>query len=153
MEFLAELHPRIVHFPIALFILYSIFEISGIVLKKEFLSKAAYITLIMGIIAALLAVLTGNQAQDAAKLILNSKTPGILEAIEKHQDFATITIWYFSIVFILRTNLLIKKKFNSNWKYLFIGLSLIGCYLIYSTGYYGGELVFKHGIGVHILNK
>jgi uncharacterized membrane protein len=153
MEFLADLHPRIVHFPIAFFIIYSVFEISGIILKKDFLNKAAYIILIFGIITALLAVLTGNQAQNAAKLILNRKMMGISEAIKKHEEFATITIWYFTLLFILRTYLLIKKKYEGSWKYIFIGFGLIGCYLIYSTGYYGGELVFKHGIGVHLQGK
>jgi len=153
MEFLADLHPRIVHFPIAFFIIYSVFEISGIILKKDFLNKAAYIILIFGIITALLAVLTGNQAQDAAKLILTGKMTGISEAIEKHEEFATITIWYFTLLFILRTYLLIKKKYENSWKYIFIAFGLIGCYLIYSTGYYGGELVFKHGIGFHLQVK
>jgi uncharacterized membrane protein len=153
MEILAELHPRIVHFPIAFFIIYFIFETSGIIFKKDFLNKAAYIILIIGIITALLAVLTGNQAQNAAKLILNGKISGISEAFEKHEEYATITLWYFTALFVLRTYLIINKKFNSSWKYIFIGFGLIGCYLIYSTGYYGGELVFKHGIGIHLLEK
>ena len=153
MELIANLHPRIVHFPIAFFIIYALFEIFGIILKKDFLIKAAYITLILGIITALFAVLTGNQAQDAAKLILDDKTVGISEAIKKHEEFATITLWYFTALFILRTYLLINKKFISSWKYIFIGLALIGCYLIYNTGYYGGELVFKHGIGIHFQVK
>jgi uncharacterized membrane protein len=153
MEFLADLHPRIVHFPIAFFIIYSVFEISGIILKKNFLNKAAYIILIFGIITALLAVLTGNQAQYAAKLFLDGKMLGISEVMEKHEEFATFSIWYFSALFILRTYLIIKKKYEGSWKYIFIGFGLIGCYLIYSTGYYGGELVFKHGIGVHLQGK
>ena len=153
MQILAELHPRIVHFPIAFFIIYTLFEISGIILKKDFLIKAAYITLILGIITALMSVLTGNQAQNAAKLLFDYKIVGVSEAIEKHEEFATITLWYFTALFILRTYLLINKKFNSSWKYIFIGLGLIGCYLIYSTGYYGGELVFKYGIGIHLQVK
>jgi uncharacterized membrane protein len=153
METLAELHPRIVHFPIALFIIYFVFEISGIMSKKDFLNKAAYIILILGIITALIAVMTGNQAQNAAKLILNGKISEISEAIEKHEEYATITLWYFTALFVLRTYLLIRKKFNINWKYVFIGLGLIGCYLIYITGYYGGELVFNYGIGIHLSAK
>jgi len=153
MELLANLHPRIVHFPVAFLILYSVFEISGVILKKDFLNKAAYLTLIFGIITALMSVLTGNQAQEAAKLILSGKSIGISEALERHEEFATITLWYFTALFILRTYLLINKKFINKWKYLFIGLGLIGCYLIYSTGYYGGQLVFKHGIGIHLQVK
>ena len=69
MEFLAGLHPQIVHFPIALLILYSIFEILGILLKKDFLQKSAYLLLGLGVLVSVAAVLTGNQAGASAELI------------------------------------------------------------------------------------
>ena len=66
MEILAGLHPRLVHFPIAFFVLYFLLETAGVMLKKEFLTKAAYIVLGLGILSALAAVLTGNQAHEVA---------------------------------------------------------------------------------------
>ena len=69
MEFLAELHPRIIHFPIAFFILYFLFETTGILLKKEYLLKSAFIVLILGVFFSLLSVLTGNQAHEVVKQI------------------------------------------------------------------------------------
>lgn len=164
MEFLAGLHPRIVHFPIAFFTLYFFFEMFGIILKKDFLLKAAFIILIAGVITALGAVLTGNQAHAAAKLIANEDVnlfnPLIDSSLAEHEQYATITLWYFTAVLILRTYLLVKKNFGdfsfsekSNWKYFFIALGLIGCYLIYITGIHGGNLVLKHGIGTQLFGK
>jgi len=152
MEFLAELHPRIVHFPIALFILYFLFEITGILLKKDYLSKAAFIILILGIIMAVVAVLTGNQAYEVAKQSIKNIS-GLNELIVQHETNATITLWYFFFVLILRTYILVKKKFETNLKYIFIILGLIGCYLIYITGIHGGNLVFNHGIGTNLIGK
>ena len=152
MEFLSELHPRIVHFPIALFILYFFFELFGVTLKKDFLLKAALVTLIVGVLTALLAVLSGNQAQAAVRLLFKD-TNDLYELIELHEEYATITLFYFSAVLFLRIYLSIKKRLDSNLKYLFIILGLIGCYLIYTTGIHGGDLVFKYGIGTQLLGK
>jgi len=152
VEILAELHPRIVHFPIAFFILYFFFETFGVILKKDFLLKAAFLILIVGVLTALIAVLSGNQAQAAAKLLLTNGND-LNELIEIHEEYATITIWYFSALLILRTYLVIKKRFDGNLQYLFIVLGMIGCYLIYTTGIHGGDLVFKHGIGTQFFGK
>ncbi|PKL84111.1 MAG: hypothetical protein CVV24_01700 [Ignavibacteriae bacterium HGW-Ignavibacteriae-3] len=152
MEFLSELHPRVVHFPIAFFILYFIFETSGIVLKKDFLQKGSLLILIFGVGTALLSVLTGNQAQAMADL----RFPENIEfnrLIEVHREYATVTMWYFSLIMILRIYVVIKKKFVGNLMYVFILFGLIGCILVYLTGIYGGDLVFKHGIGTQILGK
>ncbi len=158
MEFLSEIHPRIVHFPVALFIFYFFLETSGIIFKKDFMLKTAYLILAVGVFTALLAVLTGNQANAAVKLLAKNKS-GLNDLIELHENYATATVWYFSALLIFRTYLLVKKKFwesitsNGKFKYLLIVLGLIGCYLIYMTGIYGGDLVFKHGIGTQLFGK
>ncbi len=153
MEFLAGLHPRLVHFLVTLFILYFFLESFGILLKKEYLMKTAYIILIIGVVMAIGAVLTGNQAQDVAKQILESNYVNVSPFIDLHEEFATLTLWYFFAILLLRTYLMLKKKFSGNLKYVFVPLGLLGCYLIYVTGVYGGDLVFKFGIGTHLLGN
>jgi uncharacterized membrane protein len=59
-------------------------------------------------------------------------------------------LWYFFAVLVLRVYLTVKKKFTGKTKYLFIVLGLIGSILIFLTGSYGGDLVFKYGIGIKI---
>lgn len=149
MEFLAQLHPKIIHFPIAFFILYFLFESSGIILKKEFLLKSALIILILAIIFSVLAVLTGNQAYEILKE-RQTDTAIYKDVINQHELFATITLWYFIGVMFLRIYFVVKKKFVGKNQYLFIVLGLIGSLLIIITGSYGGDLVFKYGIGTKI---
>ncbi|HOI30688.1 MAG TPA: DUF2231 domain-containing protein [Melioribacteraceae bacterium] len=149
MEFLAGLHPKVIHFPIAFFILYFIFETAGIILKKEYLNKSAFIILALAVFFSIVAVLTGNQAHEMVKQI-QADAALYNELIDKHELFSTITLWYFLALLIARTYLTVKKKFADKLRYLFVLLGLIGTVLIYLTATYGGELVFKYGIGTKL---
>lgn len=156
MEFLASMHPVAVHFPIVLFILYTLFEAAGILLKKDFLSNSAYVILVLAIIASLAAVLTGDQALKIAELInrnnLKAGSSGIpLGIVQKHEDFATITLWYFVALLVIRVVLKVKKKFTGFYKYAVLIIAFAGTLLVLKTGELGGELVYKHGVGTELI--
>jgi len=151
MDFLSTLHPKIIHFPIALFVVYALLELIGVVAKKNDFSKAAYILLLIGMLGAFAAVLTGHQAEDAWK----SWTAGSHGLLEEHETFATFSLWYYFLVVILRTAFVIqvevKKKYSDSAMKIktgFVLLALLGCFLIYKTGEYGGKMVYGHGVGV-----
>ncbi|MGE5496537.1 MAG: DUF2231 domain-containing protein [Syntrophothermus sp.] len=156
MDFIAGLHPKVIHFPIVLFLTYSLFEIAGIVLKKDFLSKSAFFLLIMAVMGAIAAVLTGDQAAQMADkwadLLDNTDIIIPLGAIENHEEFANITMWYFAAVAVLRIYLTIRKRFDGWLKYSFIVLALIGCFLVYQTALLGGRLVYHNGVGTELVN-
>src|SRR5574339_63523 len=98
MEFLAQFHPKVVHFPIALLLLFVLLESIGILFKKEFYQKAAHLVLFLGVLGALAAVLTGQQAEEAFEYF--NKASG--ELMEKHEYYANLTIWYFAVLLVLR---------------------------------------------------
>jgi uncharacterized membrane protein len=150
MEYLSQLHPFIIHFPIAFLASYMLLEFCGAIFKKEFLSSAAFVLLFAGVVLGLAAVLTGNQASDHAKILLKNNPQEILNAIENHETFATITLWYFAALLVLRIYLTIKKKFGTGWKFGCASLGLTGCYFVYQTGALGGHLVYYFGIGTKI---
>ena len=153
MEFLGELHPIVVHFPIALLIVYSLFETIAVFTKKNFLFKSAYLLLILGIIGSITSVLTGNQAEDLIEVskLTASYTPSQL--IDEHEEYATITLWYFTGVLVFRTYLIIKKKMDTKYKFLLPFAAVVGCYFLYQTGNYGGRIVHEYGIGSKIIEK
>jgi uncharacterized membrane protein len=136
MEFLAHIHPKIVHFPIAFLMIYPLMEFLALVTKKEFYTKAAGLFLIIGTIGAFLAVFTGNQAfsiiKDWGKVSSN--------IFNSHQTFANLTMWFFTGVLVLKIYMTIKKKVNQKTIIILFLLSLVGCYLVYQTGNYGGKL-------------
>ena len=153
MEFLANIHPVIVHFPIAFFVAYVFLEVASLIAKKESLCKMAAIFLGAGVIFALLAVLTGNQAHEVLKPALKMKPSYIEEAIENHEQFATITLWFFFAMLVLRVYLLIKKNLSPNWRFVFFVLALLGMYFVYQTGILGGRLVYDFGVGTKLFIK
>lgn len=148
-NFLAEIHPKVVHFPIALFTTYAFLEIVGILLKKEFLSRSALLILCIGVVTSFFAVLTGNQA--ATDFAFWSDQSSAL--LNEHQTHATYLLWFALFVCALRIVLVIKKKMAGSVKYLFVLFALVLIFLVYQTGNYGGDLVKKFGVGTEVIIK
>lgn len=140
---LAELHPKIVHFPIALLSTYSVLEIVGILIKKDSINKCALLLLFLGVVASFFAVLSGNDAFSAYNLWSKETT----DVLNEHQKYATFLLWFSLIICALRLFLTLKKKFSGYKKYVFVIFSLIILFLVYQTGEHGGKLVAKFGIG------
>ncbi|MGQ9799806.1 MAG: DUF2231 domain-containing protein [Ignavibacterium sp.] len=106
MEFLSSLHIKIVHFPIALLFIYPFLELMSFFFKKEFFSFTSLVILIIGILSALSAVLTGNQAFNS----INNMAPEIKSLFEIHQFYANLTVWLFTAILFARIYLQIKKN-------------------------------------------
>ena len=148
-------HPRFVHFPIALLSTYILLEIIGVVFKKDFFSKAAHLILFLGVLGAVAAVLTGNMAEEAAEKLFDEKDIIIpFGSISDHENWATITVWYFAGVLVLRTFFVLKKSFKGIYQYIFIVLAIVGMYFVYQTGEHGAKLVYglkeKGGVGTEL---
>lgn len=148
-NFLAEIHTKVVHFPIALLTIYSLLEIVGIVFNKEFITKSALLILCLGVISAFFAVLTGNQAysvfthwNDQSSVLLN-----------EHQTFATYLLWGSVLICVFRIFVSVKKKFNGLIKYLFVLFAIAIIFLVYETGVHGGDLVKKYGVGTDLFDS
>jgi uncharacterized membrane protein len=150
MELLARLHPEIVHFPISFLLIYVLLEIAGVLSKKVFFQKTAYLFLFLGVLTAVAAVITGNQAADIASGWKDRGAVIPFELVKEHEEFATITLWYFTGLLVLRTFIVLKKKFKGITQYLLILFAVIGGYLIYETADHGGKLVYEHGVGTEL---
>jgi len=136
MEFLAGIHLKIVHFPIAFLSMYPLIELLYFVTRNEFYNKSAFLFLLIGVIGAILAVLSGNQAYS----LVSEWNPKSLEIFNAHQTYANISIWYFTILLVLRFYLHVKKKLNRYLLVVILILSILGSYFVYQTGLYGGKL-------------
>jgi len=145
-SFLASIHPKVVHFPIALLTTYSLLEIVGIVTNKEFISKSALLILCLGVFTAFLSVLTGNQASQEFNFWNNESKALLVE----HQNYATYLLWGAFAVCTLRIFLTVKKKFSGGIKFIFILFAIAIIFFVYETGIRGGNLVNKYGVGTDL---
>ncbi len=149
MEILSKIHPVVIHFPVAIFSLYALLEIVNLFLEDTKYHKWINGFLLLGVVAGITAVLTGNQAASNLKNI-SSVTENIKELIEEHETYATLTMWYFTILLSARFYLTNKKKFTKMLKVTFVILAIVGLFLIYETGEHGGKLVYDYGIGTKL---
>ncbi len=137
------LHPMIVHFPIALLIVGLLADAIGLFSKKEFFSKAGFYLLILGTIGVIAAYFSGNLAGEGV-----TEAGSLKQALETHEDAAELSIWLMSAAALVRIAFIAFKRYSGSLKWVAFALFLIGVLSIARTGYYGGELVFKHPAGV-----
>ncbi|MCX8056378.1 MAG: hypothetical protein N3F03_02060 [Ignavibacteria bacterium] len=154
METLASFHPKVVHFAIALLLTYVLLELLYLIFKKDWLNKSATLILLFGVLGAAASMLTGNQAYHYAESLFDNYDVKIpLGLIDEHEHYATWTIFWFLGILIIRFFLNLKNKFKGWLQIAVFVLSLVGIYFVYETGEYGGELVYKHGVGTKVIEK
>ncbi|MBP6910344.1 hypothetical protein KBC03_01990 [Patescibacteria group bacterium] len=87
-----NLHPIMVHFPIALLTIYSLLEIASLFRKVRHNRTVWYIKLfllLVGLISIQAALTTGEAAGDAGF--------GVRDIMERHENFANISVWLYGI--------------------------------------------------------
>lgn len=140
-----HIHPILVHFPIALLIVGFLFDIAGLFIQKEFFSKTGFYLLILGTIGVIAAYFTGNLAGGGI-----TEQGMLKDALETHEEAAELTIWLVSITAVSRVLLVLLRKYKGPLKATVLVLFFASVLAIGRTGYYGGELVYKHAAGVQL---
>ncbi|HKJ46823.1 MAG TPA: DUF2231 domain-containing protein [Balneolales bacterium] len=145
-----NIHPIIVHLPIAALLLAVFFDFLSLIFKRqEWLSKAAVFLFIIGAIGAILAVFSGKEAAEHLTI-----PKSMYHDVGEHADWGKATAWFFGIYAAFRLILIWwnKHKKQSIKLGAFI-ISLVGVFLLVETGDHGAKLVFKNGIGTVSLKK
>lgn len=139
---ISHIHPMLVHFPIALLIAGFFSDILGLFVKKEFFTRAGFYLLILGTLGAIAAVITGHMAGDGIE------SGSLKQAVEVHEDAGTLTLWLALITSAFRIVLVWLEKYRGILKAAALILFFATVLSVARTGYYGGELVYKHAAGV-----
>lgn len=149
------IHATIVHYPIALLSIGILFRIAAIWIKKpkySFLLPSAWTLLLLGVIFSWVAVIDGLVAADIVRETIKN-----LDILDKHIAHAFIASIGFSVALSLdwiRANFFAKfqKKHQIVKKGLVLGIWFLYLFSLTNlvlTGYYGVELVYEQGVGVH----
>ena len=140
-----NLHPLIVHFPIAWLIAAVVVDLVSLVLPRlswgGITATALYVA---GAISALVAYFTGRQAAQSVLV------PGMAQAIMvDHWNWALATTIYFAVLAAVRVLAALTRRHPPLWlRTASVGVALAGMLLLFHTGEQGGRLVFEHGVGV-----
>ncbi len=141
-----NIHPIIVHFPIALLNAFLIMELLGFVLKKEDLRIAATWMLYLGTLGAVAAVSAGLWA---ASTVPHTEEEHLI--ILKHRNFgvAVLTMGVILSAWRIRVN----RKFSIRGQVLYLVIALIMITSIAFGADLGGLMVYKYGVAVKAAPK
>ncbi len=149
MDFLGPYHPLIIHTPIALIIVSLLFEIVGLATDAQWWRKASFAMLIVGVLGAGAAVLSGEPASDQAE-----EVQGIPEAtVEHHEDVGKMALWIGVGAVVFRAasaGLGTAGGLRIAVAALAFLLHLAAAVTVGVAGYRGGQLVFESGAAVRV---
>lgn len=161
MPDIAALHPQVVHFVVASLFLGLPLYLLGFMKRPKFLRPAATLLLVIGTLATIPSVMSGDDAHGPAERI-----PGVRDAVVRHEDLGERTRTIFLGVLALELIAL-----GLAWKIggsamegeakagpmamaptaMRVAVSvawLVGAFVLYETAEHGGELVYEHAGGV-----
>lgn len=138
IELPAHLHPMVVHFPIALFIMGLLFEVVSLLIKHEGIHKAAVYMYVAAALLTPLVVRTG--IWEAEKLSLNHPL------LDQHSQYAVRLMW-FSLM-SLPVLWFLNREFRKTLRWVFVIVLLISSVLVSIAADKGGRMVYEYGVGV-----
>lgn len=138
LQMLHPLHPKLVHFPIALIVSAMGMQGLGFLLRKDFLSNGAWLMFILGVLSMPVVVWSG--LSEADHLHLNHPV------LTAHKQFAFAAIW-ISLA-ILPVLWIIRFKSQKAFQILFLIMLVIVASLLGLAAHQGGRMVYEYGVGV-----
>ena len=142
------LHPAIVHFPIVLILLGTMAALLVVVLRRWHLPWLAAVLLATGAAGALVATWSGGEQAEIAGEISESAE----RILDQHEEWGELTRNMAIAAAILALLSASSARFPKATRGLGIATALMAgatAYSVAQTGHYGGQLVYKHGVGIN----
>ena len=145
-----NVHPMLVHFPIALLFTSVLLDLLAYSLPgraRVLLRNVGSVLGVMGAFAALATYLTGRAAAQTVLI------PGMAHAlVNAHWKWAFWTLWYFSGLALVRVVILVTGRvIGPRGTATLAVMGLIGLGLLFETADRGAELVYGQGVGVGVI--
>jgi uncharacterized membrane protein len=140
-----DLHPFFVHFPVAVIPVTMILGLWSLIQKRNRGVRQAFrLGLLIAVLFAVGAVLTGDRASERASLLVPTSL------LEAHEELGTSTLWLIFAAAAIES-LSVFKRLGS-W---LVALQSLAFVLVVSAvittalaGHRGAEMVFRYGAGV-----
>jgi uncharacterized membrane protein len=141
-----NIHPLLVHFPIALLLIFFFIDVLGSLFSSDNMRRVAGYFLYIGTISAVLTVIAGLQAATTVPhgMVIHA-------IIERHEMFGfTVTI----LAFLLSIWRLLVRGFLSGFaNFIYLFMAGLTCLMLTLGADLGGMMVYKHGVGVAAVPK
>jgi len=142
------LHPAIVHFPIVLLLLGAPLAVMAVFVRKWHLPVLAAFVLALGAAGAIAAAFTGEQgAELAGELSGNGE-----KVLDEHEDWGkrSRNAGVTAAILAILSAALVRKPAAGRIAGAGAAIAAIAAALsVAQAGHYGGQVVYKHGIGVN----
>jgi uncharacterized membrane protein len=136
-----RLHAALNDLPAALLIGAVLFDLFAAATRREGFRIASFWTLMLGVVGAGAAVISGLQAEDHI-----AHGDAVHQLMETHEELALTTAGIFAVLALWR--ILRERRMGGAERALALALGLGGAGVLTATGVYGGKLVFEHAAGV-----
>ncbi len=139
-----NLHPLVIHFPIALIIVAAFADLVDVLCgRPKWLASAATTLFAFGAAGAIVACLSGQQALETVLM------PGMAHPIvEAHRTWAFATTFYFCVLTVIRVGTAFRTPLARRYRVVLLLASLVGVAGLQQTAERGGRLVYEQGVGV-----
>jgi uncharacterized membrane protein len=133
------LHPVVTHFPMALLPVSFLGDLLGVWTEVSFWWSFSFYTLAIGLMLSLPALITGVID------FLAIPQKGAAERVAmRHMTIMILAIMMFAGSFFIRFGV----EVPSGWRLISsVTLSLLGLIFLFGGGWFGGQLVYRYGVG------
>lgn len=135
-----NLHPLFTHFPIALLTTGFIFDLLGVGWRKELFERIGWWLQLSGTLMLYGTVATGLIAGSTVQILGQT-----VSTFEIHQQLAFAVSALASALLLWR---IANKSRLPKKQILYIAVVCIMLFLLWAGAWYGGELVYRFGVGV-----
>ena len=137
---LQNIHPLVIHFPIAFLMGAALFYFAAWIFKKDEFAKTGFWVLLLGALSLAVSVGTGLYAEQGVMIGLDVRH----ELLVPHKQFMIATAILCAIVTLWA---LIQKPFPRNGRILFLVLLFAMVAIMTIGADYGGRLVYDYNAG------
>ena len=139
-QHLQNIHPLVIHFPIAFLMGAALLYVTAWLLKNDRLGQSAFVVLVLGALSLAVAVATGLTAERGVMISLSVRE----QLLESHEKVMLTTS---AICAILTVWAILARPFPKKGRLLFLFLLLVMIGAMTVGADFGGRMVFDYNAG------